>query len=565
METRNCLNCKKDFMIDERDVLYYQKINVPHPLRCPDCRMVRRVANSNAWSLFWRNCDKCQKRTLSIYPASQEIIVYCNNCWWSDSWDGTEYAMDYDPSKTFLSQVRELYLKTPHMALETEHLTLKNCDYSNAMAWCKNCVLTVWADYCENVTYSSILNTLKDSSDCVRMNDSELCYECIGQNKSYQVLFSQECDSCTDVWFSRNCYSCTNCVGCANLRGESYCIFNQKYSKEDYADKIKELRLDTRTGIENFKKEVEKFWLTLPYRSYTGNSFNVNTTGEYVYESKNSLDMYIASGAEDCRRCQFITVAPARDCVDYSGWGNNATLVYESGNVGANSSNVKFSSYCFPDTINLEYCIFCVSGKNDFGCVNLKRKQYSILNKVYEKEEYEKLVTQIRQDMVDNPYIDKLGQPYPYGEFFPSEFSVYAYNLSNAGKFFPKTRDQVESEGYYWHDEPESQPEATIDGADLPETLAEVSDTILNEVIACVTCPKKYKILALELEILKKLGLPLPSRCPKCREAERFSRINRPHFYERTCAKCSDPIITAFSQERPEVVYCPRCYQQEFV
>ncbi len=565
MENKNCQNCKKDFVVDERGALYYKKINVPHPTWCPDCRFVRRVSNINGFSVFYRNCDLCGKRTLSAYPSSQKITVYCQPCWWGDTWDGTEYQMDYDPSRNFLEQVKELSEKTPFCALETTYLTLKDCEYCNAIAYSKNCILASWSDYCENVCYSGFNNGVKDTSDCLRMQDSELCYESIGQNKSYRTLYSEECDSCTDVMFSRNCYGCTNCIGCVNLRGASYSIFNVKYSKEEYAEKVKEMKLDTRSGIKKVKEEAEKFWNTLPYRAYSGNTFNLNTTGEYVYGSKNSKEMYISNGAEDCRNCQFVTVAPARDCVDYSGWGNNAQLIYESANIGDNVSNVKFSYYCFPDVLNTEYSMWVIAGKNNFGCVNLKRKQYAILNKVYDQETYEKLKEQIIESMKNDPYIDKLGRKYYYGEFFPPEFGKYSYNTSNANKFIPKTKEQAESEGYFWHEEPEAIVESTIDGNNLPETLAESGDAILNEVIACTTCPKKYKIIQLEYSILQRLNVPIPDQCPKCRDKNRFAKINPPIFYERNCAKCNEVVTTAFAPERPEVIYCEKCYQGEFV
>ena len=174
---------------------------------------------------------------MSQYPPEDKIKVYCPRCWWSDSWDGTEYAMDYDPSRPFLEQVKELSNKTPYVALESLYMSLKNSSYSNALAWAKDCYQIFWADYCESVYYSSILNNVKYSVDCLRAKDSELCYESIGVTKCYQTFFSMECDACVNVWFSRNCYNCNNCVGCANLRGESYCIFNVKYSKEEYAEK----------------------------------------------------------------------------------------------------------------------------------------------------------------------------------------------------------------------------------------------------------------------------------------------------------------------------------------
>jgi len=562
-EIKKCQNCKKDFMIEPDDFAFYEKIKVPPPTWCPQCRLIRRMAAINSYSVFWRNCDKCGKRTLSMYPPSQKITVYCNPCWWGDGWDGADYARDYDPARPFLEQVKQLAEKTPYCALETTYLTLENCEYCNALAYSKNCTMIFWADYCENVSYSSILNGVKDTSDCLRVKDSQLCYESIGQNKSYRVLYSEECDSCVDTWFSRNCYSCQNCIGCVNLRGGNYQIFNQKYSKEDYFKKVKEFNLDTRSGIKKFKKEAEEFWKKLPYRSYTGNSFNLKTTGEYVYESKNCKEVYICSGAENCKWCQFVSVAPAKDCADYSGWGNGAELIYESANVGDNASDIKFSYFCFPDTLAIEYSFWCVSGKNNFGCVNLKRKQYAILNKPYDKEEYLKLREKIIQDMKARPYVDKEGRSYSYGEFFPPAFSNYAYNTSNAQKFFPKTKEQAAKEGYFWNEDPEPVVEATISGSDLPDKSTEAGESILKEVIACTNCSKKYKIIKTEYNVLKNLNLPIPDRCPKCRDQARFNKINMPKFYKRNCAKCKADIITAFAPDRPEIIYCEKCYQQE--
>ena len=566
METKNCKNCRLDFAIDERDQTHCAKIGVPTPSWCPKCRFVRRTANLNGWSLFYRPCDKCSKRTLSMYPPDAQVTVYCQPCWWADDWDGTEYAQDYDESRPFLEQVKELNDKTPHVALETTYLTLKDCDYCNAIAYGKNCMLATWSDYCENVFFSSFLASTKDTVDCLRMIDSELCYESIGQNKAYRVFFSEECDSCTDVWFSRNCYSCVNCFGCVNLRGASYCIYNEQYSREDYFEKLKEFEVDTYSGQMAMRAQIEDFWKQFPYRAYTGNTLNVNVEGEYVYESKNSTEMFMASGAEDCRYSQFITVKPARDCVDYSGWGNGVELIYESANIGDNSSNVKFSYYCFPDCLNLEYCMWVVAGKNNFGCSNLKRKKYAILNKEYEKEEYEALREKIVIDMKSRPYVDSTGQEYLYGEFFSPEFSKFAYNTSNAHKFFPKTQEETLAMGYTWKAEEEQVAVATIQADDLPDSMNETDQSITKETIQCDTCPRKYRIVDGEFGLLQKMGMPVPHQCLKCRELRRFNRMHKPlELYDSTCAKCSEPMKTAYNPEGPETVYCVSCYQQEFV
>ncbi|MEO5634967.1 MAG: hypothetical protein ABIR14_00015 [Candidatus Paceibacterota bacterium] len=500
-----------------------------------------------------------------MYPPSKKIIIYCQPCWWGDSWDGTEYAMDYDPARTFFEQLKELSEKTPHVILETDYLTIKNCEYSSALAWSKNCFLVVWADYCENVYYSSILNGLKFSSDCLRGWKSELCYESTGFINGYRAFFCEEFDNCVDVWFSRNCYSCTNCIGCVNLRGATNCIFNVKYSKEEYEEKLKEFKLDTWSGIHNLEKLAREFWLTKPYREYHGNSLNLNVTGEFVYETKNSREGYILNYAENSNYCQMITVPSIKDCMDYTGWGNNAELIYESLQVGDKVSDVKFSSHCFPDVVNTEYCFWAISSKNNFGCMNLKRKNYSILNKQYSKEDYEKLKTQIIKDMKKNPYVDERGRVWSYGELFQSIFCKTAYNNSNAHKFFPKTKEQALHEGYSWNDEESPQNPASMKAISLPDTIKEIDESILEEVIECSTCFRGYKILKGELDLLRKMGLPLPHECPKCRDDRRFSRMNKPGMYHRNCDKCKAEIYTPYSSDRPEVVYCVSCYQTEFI
>lgn len=560
-----CQNCKDNFVIEPEDFNYYEKISVPPPTWCPECRMIRRWSFSNTWSLYWRNCDLCGERTMSMYSPEAKIKVYCPKCWWGDIWDGTEYGMAYDSTQPFFKQFKELFEKTPHVALETLYTSLVNSDYSNALAWSKNCYQIFWADYCENVYYSSILNNFKWGSDCIRGFNSELCYESTGFTKNYRVFFSDECDACVDVWFSRNCYGCTNCIGCVNLRGASNCIFNEKYSKEEYEAKLKELKLDTWSSLRELEKKIREFWLTKPYREYNGHSLNLNVTGEHIYNSKNSKECYIVNGAENCKWTQLITVPPAKDCRDYSGWGNNAELVYESVQIGENVNRVRFNFYGTPDLVNLEYCGWNTACKNNFGCANLKRRSYCILNKQYSKEEYEKLKKQIIADMKKNPYIDKLGRPFPYGEFFPLEISPFAYNKSSAMRFFPKTKEEALAEGYSWSDEESLLPASTIKAVALPDTITETNDSILDEIIECADCKRAYKIVQGELGLLRKMGLPLPHECPKCRENKRFARMTKPKLYHRNCDKCEAPIYTPYAPDDPRIVYCVKCYQAEFL
>ena len=493
------------------------------------------------------------------------MTVFCQPCWWADEWDGTEFGMDYDPARPFLAQVKELVEKTPYSALESAYLTNVQSDYTNATAYSKNCYMTFWSDFSENVLYSTFLHTLKDSIDCYRMKECELCYELVGGHKCYKTFFSEECDSCTDTWFSRACAGCVNCFGCVNLRNKSYCIFNEQYTREGYFEKLKEFNLGTYVGLEETQKLTRGFWNNFPRRVYIGNSLNVNVTGDYVYESKNAKDAYMVSGAEDCKYLQFISVAPVRDCYDYSGWGNGAEKVYECSVVGEGASNVRFSDECWPNAFDVEYSIYAVAGKHNFGCVNLKRKEYSILNKQYSKEEYEKLTAQIREDMIKNPYVDESGREWKYGEFLPIGFSPFSYNETVSHSYFPKSKEQAIVEGYRWYEGETNIYSITMKASLIPEKIVDTTDQILKEIIECVSCGKAYRIIENELRLMRKLGLPLPHNCYVCRQKARFERTNSPTLYDRTCAKCSKSIRTGYSPNSQSLVYCETCYQQEIL
>jgi len=471
--------------------------------------------------------------------------------------------MEYDPSRPFFEQYYELTRKAPWVALETIAPSLVNSEYCNGASYLKNGYLSFWADYGENIAHSAMLYQVKDTADCLRATEVELCYESIGLTKCYQTYFSEECESCANVWFSRNCYNCTNCVGCVNMRGASYCIFNEKYSKEEYFEKLKELGLDSFAKLEELKKASRAFWLSKPYRAYSGNSLNLNVTGEYVFESKNSDDLYLCTGMEDSRYSQFITVPSAKDCYDYSGWGNGAERMYEALICGEGASNIKFSYSCYPNTLNVEYSICASAAKNCFGCASLKRKQYCILNKEYSKEEYEVLREQIIADMKKNPYIDEQGRTWSYGEFFPLKINPFAWNESNASKFFSKSKEEAIAQGFSWYDATPTVYTITLSLENVPDTIADTPENITDEVLGCEECGRGYKIAPLEFMLLKKANIPIPHHCPQCRQNSRFARLNPIKLWKRNCAQCDKEITTAFAPQRKEVIYCVDCYQKE--
>ena len=113
----DCKNCNQSFTIEPDDASFYERIRVPPPTWCPECRVVRRYAWRNDRNLYRRNCDLCGKSTVTMYSPNKPFKVYCQPCWWSDNWDATAFGRDYDFSRSFFEQFAELQQVVPRIAM----------------------------------------------------------------------------------------------------------------------------------------------------------------------------------------------------------------------------------------------------------------------------------------------------------------------------------------------------------------------------------------------------------------------------------------------------------------
>jgi hypothetical protein len=255
--------------------------------------------------------------------------------------------------------------------------------------------------------------------------------------------------------------------------------------------------------------------------------------------------------------------------VDY---GGKSELMYEYSTGCWNNYNVKFSYSTFDNIQDAEYAESCIIGKNLLGCISVKNKDNVIFNKVYLKEEFEILREKIIKHMNEMPYIDKKGRVYKYGEFFPIELSVFAYNESLAQNFFQLTKKQILEKGYNWSEEEEKKYIVTLSTKNIPDDINNVNDEILNEVLECShqgkcehRCSKAFKLVKDEINFYKKYNIPIPNKCSNCRYYERFEKILPLKLWHRKCMKegCENEFETPYAPDRPEIVYCERCYQQE--
>ncbi len=564
MENKICQNCKKDFTIDADDFSFYEKMKVPVPTFCPKCRLVRRMANSNERVLYRRSCDLTSEHILSMFPENSPFPVYKSEVWYSDDWDPYGYGVDYDFSRPFFVQFKELMNRVPRMALVKQGLS-KNSEYTHRAHDMKDSYMVFRMSGSIDSSYCYVGRNITNCVDCLSIWDCELCYECIDCNNCYKVRFSQESHDCRDSFFLYACRNCSDCVGCVNLINQTHCIFNIKYTKEEYEQKLKELNLDSFSGLKEFKDQFEKFRKKFPCRSNHSLKSN-NYSGNWIVNCQNVQDSFGCINVKDGKN--LLWIFDAQDCRDYFQWGNSAELIYDSENVGINVSRIKFSSQCWMGAHDLTYCDSCPGAGNCFGCIGLKKGEYSILNKKYSKEEYEIMLEKIKQHMVEMPYFDTKGRVYSYGESLPFDMSPFAYNETAAIDFFPITKEEALENGYRWKDREKTQYNITKNFTDLPETIKEVGDDIKKEIISCAETDKEYSpgafnITDQELTFYRKMNLPIPRVSFPVRHMNRLKQRPALNIIDRTCSKCGIEVRTVYTQDFAPIIYCESCYQQE--
>lgn len=586
-EARACRNCSQNFVIESEDADFYKKMQVPPPTFCYLCRAQRRFAFRNDRPLFKRKSDLSGQDIFATYPQSVVFPVYSQEEWFSDKWDALDYGKDYDFSRPFFEQFKELSDGVPKPAKSSNGFFI-NSDYSNNCNDLKNCYLIFNASYDENCAYGNGITHSSYCFDNSNVNYFELSYENFNSARCSRAFFSMMTVDCVDVYFSKDLRGCHDCFGCTNLRKKSYYIWNQPYSKEDYFKELKKYDLGSYAALKEIRAKAEKFWLEFPNKFREDGSKSVNVSGEYVYQSKNAHKVYQAIGAEDVKYSQYVNYPPIKDCQDFTVYGENTQHCYECAMVGDEAYNLKFCLQTYSNVRDMEYCEYCTSTSSLFGCVSLRNKKYCVLNKQYSESAYKELIPKIKKHMDDMPYVDATGREYRYGEFFPPMFSAFGYNETIAQEHFPLAKEEALKQKYHWQTIESSHHTVTKKPGDLPDHIKETDEQVLKEIIGCEHqgacdhgCTDALRILPEEFQFYKRFNIALPRLCVNCRHRERIKKRNSVKLWSRQCmcdyavyknisnhahhpeGRCSNEFETSYAPERPEIVYCRPCYQTE--
>ncbi|MFA6523710.1 MAG: hypothetical protein WCS85_05070 [Candidatus Peribacteraceae bacterium] len=547
------------FEIPGDDLAFYDKVSpvfagkkrpIPPPSLCPDCRRQRRLAWRNERTLYHRACDLCKKSIVTIHSLGNPYPVYCNSCWYSDQWDPLSYGISFDSGRSFLEQFRSLYDRVPQRAMVNDDGVMsENSAYCQDVAYAKNCYLCIGMWKAQDCLYCRICDQSKFCVDCEGVKlGTELAYECTDSQRLYRCRFLQNSENCSDCAFGFDLKGCSNCLGCAGLRQKQYCVFNEQRTKDEYERAVAASGLSTHAGMEGMKAKFSDFIKKIPRRDMNLQNCE-SCAGDHLFHCQDVLG-FVCTNAQHSRWIER-SDGPVW-CHDILQSGS-PQWCYDC--ITGDEGNMNCFSIFANQSHNALYCDNCLSSDFLLGCVSLRRKKHCILNKQYGKEEYGRLGGEILEHMIG------AGE---FGGFFPVALSPFGYNETAAPEAFPLSKEEVLSRGWNWRDSlPWTSGKETVKLGDLAEDIRDVSDTIINEVLACLTCGKNYRIIPQELQFYRTMGAPIPRRCPDCRNLERLARRNPSKLWQRTCAKCGKNIQTTYAPDRPETVYCEECYLKE--
>lgn len=548
-----CALTGKPFAITDDDLTFYETISpviggkkylIPAPTLCPEERRRRRLAFRNERYLYHRTCDKCQRKLISVYSFDKPFTVYCKDCWWSDFSDPMSFGRAVDFSKPFFDQFAELMKDVPRISIV--NFEDENSDFTNYGFQNKDCYLMFTSDRNEKCYYGSYVWNGQQCVDNLSLSESQYCYQCIDGDKLYECQYCQGCINC------HNCFGCIegknlrNCFGCVGLQNKEYCFFNEQLTKEDYEKRVNAEYKDREKMLQKIREFSQKF----PRRS----TFQVNCehcTGNHLKNCKNLTMAFEGYGAEDSK---YMSNFPGEvhHCYDFDG----AASIEWSAEVissGLATSQIFACDHLWKGANEVYYSSYCSVNKHLFGCINLRRKEYCILNKQYSKTEYEALMPKI---------IEHMSQTKEWGEFFPIRISPFGYNETAAFAEYPVTKEQALKNGWKWKDEEAVKLNVakTIPAEKLPTDISKIPDDVLNWAIVCEVTKKPFKLIPQELEFYRRYRIPIPHLHPDERHRQRMLLRNPRKLWKRECSKCEQKTMTSYPPESPVKILCDPCY-----
>lgn len=78
---QQCHECNHPFQIIHQELSFYEKMSLPSPQYCPDCRHRRRFLLRRPRKLWQRACHRCKNMMNTAFSPESPEIIYCEKCY----------------------------------------------------------------------------------------------------------------------------------------------------------------------------------------------------------------------------------------------------------------------------------------------------------------------------------------------------------------------------------------------------------------------------------------------------------------------------------------------------
>lgn len=238
MGSRDCVDCE----YCDTSELCCECTDVDH---CYNCNFSQDIVDCSDCS-FCYDCVGC-KNCFSCAGLRRQEYCYKNQKLPKEEYlkKIAQLNLKNEENRLFAQkELDEINEKTPHRA--TRIIGSQDCNGSYIVN-SKKCWDSFDIHECEDSCYLKDCFRTKDSADLIFSDGSELCYESfsIGLG-SYNCNFCNFVRTCSDCEYCELCFNCKNCFGCVGLQSKQFYILNKPYSRDEYFNKIAEIKMEMR-------------------------------------------------------------------------------------------------------------------------------------------------------------------------------------------------------------------------------------------------------------------------------------------------------------------------------
>ena len=548
---RVCKLTGKKWMMDEEEISWYKKFNVPPMIYHPDIRNYIMTCYWLTFSWWWNKNWKTGERVLSYVHPATGIKVLPDVDWFKE--DFTSQAREIDSSRSFFEQMRGLQLSVPLLAnrnYKEPHNSITMFSHGDVNSY------FVMFTQSKNSLFGEGASEVESSSDFVLGKSMSNSYNVVDGHRIFDCNYVRYSHDCVKSDFVFDCRNCEYCFGAWNQRNKKYLWWNEQLTKEEWEKRRDETDLSCRSHVNEL---INRFSEVISSEAVWPENFNekaIDSNGEFLRDVTNiHYGFHCTDGARDCYRVSFTYEESygSAFCASNINSNNCYTCVNS-----ASSSELKFCDSC-QSSQNLEYCLQCFNCTDCFGCVGLNRKQFCIFNKQYEEEEYWQKVDELKSSMMEK------GE---YGEFFPASMGINPFSQSGAVMYAgaPSEIGDVIGAPMFSDDEDGALGDLRGDGkakkvSEIPDCISDVEDEIVGQPFYDEEARRYFAFIKPEIQFCRKQKIPLPNRHFMDRMNDLTREFNSVRFVDVACNKCQKEITVSYNAAYPNrKTYCRECY-----